>query len=181
MTTTAESLVTYAIDASHSAVEFIARHMVITKVRGRFGKFSGTLKVADGAEVPSAVAVEIDAASIDTREEQRDGHLRSGDFLDVETFPTLAFTSTAISGSGSSFKVTGDLTILGVTKPVALEAEYEGRGTDPWGNARISYSAKTKISRKEFGLTWNQTLETGGLLVSDEIAIELEIQAIRQA
>jgi polyisoprenoid-binding protein YceI len=175
MTTTSQSLATYAIDPAHSTVEFIARHMVITKVRGRFGKFSGTLTVADDADVPTAIAVEIDTASVDTREEQRDGHLRSADFLEVEKHPTMTFTATAIAGTGASF------TVHGVTKPVTLQGEYEGRGKDPWGNQRISYGAKTKINRKDFGLTWSQTLETGGLLVSEEITIELEIQAIRQA
>jgi polyisoprenoid-binding protein YceI len=181
MSTTSQTLTTYAIDPSHSNVEFTARHMVITKVRGRFGKFAGTLTVADDAEVPTAVAIDIDAASVDTREEQRDTHLRSADFLDAETHPQLTFTSKAITGSGSSFTVTGDLSIHGVTKSVTLDAEFEGRGKDPWGNERISYSAKTKINRKDFGLTWNQALETGGLLVSEEIVIGLEIQAIRQA
>jgi polyisoprenoid-binding protein YceI len=181
MTTTSQSLATYAIDASHSNVEFTARHMVITKVRGRFGKFTGTLTIADGAEVPTAVSVEIETASVDTRDEQRDTHLRSGDFLETEKYPAMTFVGTKIAGSGPSFTITGDLTLHGVTKPVTLDAEYEGRGKDPWGNERISFGAKTKINRKEFGLTWSQTLETGGLLVSDEIAIELEIQGIRQA
>jgi polyisoprenoid-binding protein YceI len=178
---TTSSVAPYAIDPSHSNVEFIARHMVIQEVRGRFRKFAGTLTIANDASIPTAVAVQIDAASVDTREEQRDDHLRSAAFFDAKNHPKLIFTSTAIAGSGSSFTITGDLSIRGVTKSVTIDAELERRDKDPWGNERLAYSAKTKVHRKDFGLTWNQALETGGVLVGDEIAIELEIQAVRHA
>ena len=179
--TTTSNTATYAIDATHSSAEFMARHMMISKVRGHFGKLGGTLTIPEGAQVPSQVDVEIDAASIDTRDDQRDGHLRSADFLDAENHPTITFKSTKISGSGPSFTVIGDLTIHGVTKPVEIDATYEGQGKDPWGGERIAFSGETKINRKNFGLTWNQALETGGVLVGEEITIELSVEAVRQA
>lgn len=179
--TTPQTLETYAIDAKHSSAEFIVRHLVITKVRGRFAQLTGTLHVPAGAEIPTDVTAEIDAASIDTREEQRDAHLKSPDFLETAAHPTITFKSTSISGSGASFTITGDLTLHGVTKSIELDATYEGRGKDPWGGSRISYSAETKINRKDYGLTWNQALETGGMMVSDEVKIELNIQAVLQA
>ena len=181
MTATSETVAQYAIDQAHSHAEFIVRHMVISKVRGRFGTIAGTIGIADGAEVPSRVDVAIDAASIDTRDEQRDGHLRSADFLDVEQFPTLTFAGTAISGSGPSFTLTGDLTIRGVRKSVAIDATFDGRGKDPWGNERIAFSGQTKINRKDWGLNWNQALEAGGVLVGEEVTIELSVEAIRQS
>lgn len=181
MTTTSDTLATYALDPSHSSAEFIARHMVISKVRGRFGKLSGTLSVPNGAKVPTQIAVEIDAASLDTREEQRDGHLKSADFLDTDKHPTITFKSTRITGSSPSFTVIGDLTVHGVTKPVEIDATFDGEGKDPWGNERIAFSGETKINRKDFGLTWNQALETGGVLVGEEIKIELSVEAVRQA
>jgi polyisoprenoid-binding protein YceI len=166
------------IDTSHSGVHFVVRHMVVSKVRGVFGQFSGTIDYdADNVE-QSKVAVEIDAASIDTREPKRDAHLRSADFFDVEQFPKLTFQSTGVKRTGSdTLAVTGDLTIHGVTRPVTLKVEELGGGKDPWGNERLVWSAKTDINRKDFGLNWNQVLEAGGVLVSEKIAIELEIQA----
>ena len=181
MSATSETLQTYAIDAAHSTAEFVVRHLVISKVRGRFGKVAGTIHVADGSDVPTDVTAEIDATTIDTREEQRDGHLKSADFLHVEQHPTIAFKSTNIAGNGSSFTITGDLTIRGVTKSVELDAQFDGRGKDPWGGSRIAFSAETKINRKDFGLNWNQALETGGVMVSDEVKIELNVQAVLQA
>ncbi|BDE05561.1 polyisoprenoid-binding protein [Vulcanimicrobium alpinum] len=181
MSATSETLQTYAIDAAHSTAEFVVRHLVISKVRGRFGKVAGTIHVPDGSEVPTDVTAEIDATTIDTREEQRDGHLKSADFLHVDQHPTITFKSTNIAGSGSSFTIVGDLTIRGVTKSVELDAQFDGRGKDPWGGSRIAFSAETKINRKDFGLNWNQALETGGVMVSDEVRIELNVQAVLQA
>lgn len=181
MTTTSDTLATYAIDPSHSSAEFIVRHMVISKVRGRFGKFSGTLSIPSSAQVPEQIAVEIDAASIDTREDQRDAHLKSADFLHTEKHPTITFTSTRINGSAPSFTVIGNLTIHGVTKSVEIDATFDGEGKDPWGNERIAFSGETKINRKDFGLTYNQVLETGGVLVGEEVKIELSVEAVRQA
>ena len=180
-TRTAAPATTYTIDPSHTTVEFVARHMMFTKVRGRFAKFAGTLQIPEGSNTPSAIDVTIEAASLDTREEQRDTHLRSADFFDVEKFPQLAFKSTKIAGDESSFKVTGDLTIRGITKEVTLDAQFEGRGTDPWGGTRVGYSAQTTINRKDWGLNWNAALEAGGVLVGDSIGIELNVQAVAQA
>jgi polyisoprenoid-binding protein YceI len=173
--------VRWNIDTTHSNVEFVARHLVVTKVRGHFGKWEGHLEV-DGDDVTkSTVTATFEAASIDTREAQRDGHLRSADFFDVEKFPQLTFTSKKITKSGSDLEVTGDLTIHGVTKEVSLRVEDQGTNKDPWGNTRLLFSAKTHINRKDFGLTWNQVLETGGLLVSEKIDIEIEVQAVKAA
>ena len=175
---------TWTIDPSHSLVEFTARHMMITRVKGRFSGVSGTVVTNEAEPSKSSVNVEIEAASIDTREEKRDGHLRSGDFLDVEKFPHLTFRSTRIEGNpksaGDSFTLVGDLTIRGTTREVTLDATFDGSGTDPWGGTRASFSAETKIDRREFGLTWNQALETGGVLVGNEVKISLEVQAVKQ-
>ncbi len=178
--TTTQTTKTYALDPAHTTAEFVVRHLMITKVRGRFTGVSGTIEVPEGSNVPASVDVTIDAASIDTREAQRDGHLKSPDFLEVETFPAIAFKSTGTHGSGDAFKVLGDLTIHGVTRPVILDTTFEGRSGDPWGNDRIGYEAHTKISRKDFGLEWNQALETGGVVVGDEVKIELNVEAIAQ-
>lgn len=178
--TTATTSQTYSIDPAHTTVEFIVRHMMIAKVRGRFTAVAGTIEVPEGGNVPSAVDVTIDAGSIDTREEQRDGHLRSADFLDTQTYGQITFRSTGIEGSGETFRVRGDLTVHGTTREVVLETTFEGRGSDPWGNQRIGFEARTAISRKEFGLGWNQALETGGVLVGDEVRIELNVEAIAQ-
>lgn len=175
---------TWTLDPAHSQVEFTARHMMITKVRGRFGTVNGVVKVDEADYSNSRVEVEIGAASIDTREDDRDAHLRSADFLDVENHPTLTFRSTRVEGlelePGAEFRVVGDLTIRGTTKEVTLEAVYEGRGTDPWGGERLGFSADTVIDRREFGLEWNQALEAGGILVGNEVKIHLEAQAVRQ-
>lgn len=170
---------TLNIDIAHFSVHFIVRHMVVSKVRGSFGAFSGTIELdADNVE-SSKVNVEIDAASIDTREPKRDAHLRSADFFDVENFPKLTFASTAVKKTGDdTLAVTGDLTIHGVTRPVTLKVESLGGGKDPWGNQRLVWSASTEINRKDFGLNWNQVLEAGGLLVSEKIVIELDVQAL---
>ncbi|MDQ3451105.1 MAG: YceI family protein [Actinomycetota bacterium] len=169
----------YQIDPSHSSVEAVARHLMVSKVRGRFGVFSGTIVVADDV-AQSRVEVEIDATSVDTRDAQRDGHLRSGDFLGVERFPTLTFVSTQVDRDGDDWKVRGDLTIRDVTNAVTLDVEYLGQLSDPWGNTRAAFSATTPLDRESFGMTWNQALEAGGVMVSKTLNIELEIEAVLQ-
>jgi len=167
------------IDTTHSSVGFVVRHMVISKVRGQFGAFKGTIAYDPERIERSTVAVEIDATSIDTREPKRDAHLRSADFFDVEQFPTLSFHSTSVKRTtDDTLAVTGDLTIHGISKPVTLIVDELGGGKDPWGNDRVAWSGRLQISRKDFGLNWNQLLEAGGVLVSDKIDIELEIQAL---
>ena len=180
---TPEPTTTWTLDAAHSAAEFSAKHLMITTVRGRIAGLSGTIALDEASPERSTVEVELDAATIDTRSEQRDGHLRSPDFLDVERHPVITFRSRRVEGAstreGTRFRVVGDLTIRGVTREVALDATYEGRGRDPWGGERVSFSAATSIDRRDFGLTWNAALETGGVLVSNEIRIHLEAQAVR--
>ncbi|MEO5894387.1 MAG: YceI family protein [Vicinamibacterales bacterium] len=170
---------TWKIDPAHSSVEFAVRHLMITTVRGRFTGVQGTV-VDDGADpAKSAVEVVIDPATIDTREPQRDAHLRSADFFDVEKFPTLTFRSTGLDRrAGDRFKLSGELTIHGVTRPVVLEVESEGQVKDAWGGLRSGFTATTKIKRSEFGLTWNQLLEAGGVTVSDDVKISLDVQLI---
>jgi len=180
MTTTAsaDTRTTWTIDPSHSTVEFVAKHMMITTVKGRFAELEGTI-VADEANIgDSTVEVTMRAASLDTRSEQRDAHLRSPDFLDVETYPTVTFRSTRIEGTKDEFQLTGDLTIRGVTRPITLDVTFEGEGKDPWGGTRASFSAKGKFDRRDFGLTWNVALETGGILVSNEVKINIEAQVV---
>jgi polyisoprenoid-binding protein YceI len=178
--TTAQEQTTqiFTIDPIHTSVGFTVRHLMIAKVRGHFRSVAGTIEIPAGTDVPQAIEVTIDGSSIDTREPQRDEHLRSPDFLDVATYPMLTLRSTAISGSPSAFKIHGDLTIHGTTRPVVLDATFEGRATDPWGNLRAGYEATTTISRKDFGLTWNQVLEAGGVAVGDEVRIEISVEAI---
>ena len=170
----------WQIDPSHSTVDFVVRHLMVSKVRGRFGTFSGVINV-DGDPDLSSVAVEIEAASIDTGDEQRDAHLRSGDFLDVETYPTLAFRSTSVHGHDADWKVSGELTVHGVTLPVVLDVEYLGTTKDPWGGDRAGFSATTEIDREDFGMTWNQALEAGGVLVGKKVRIEIEVEAVKAA
>lgn len=167
------------IDSTHSSVGFVVRHMVVSKVRGTFANFKGTIAYDPARVERSTVEVEIDAASIDTREPKRDAHLRSADFFDVEKFPTLSFRSTSVKRTtDDTLAVAGDLTIHGVTRPVELVVDELGGGKDPWGNDRLAWSGRLAINRKDFGLNWNQLLEAGGLLVSEKIDIELEIQAL---
>ncbi len=169
--------VTYTIDSKHTNVEFVVRHLMISKVRGRFAGVSGTIEVPAGSDVPSKIDVTVDVASIDTREEQRDGHLRSPDFFEVEKYPNITFASSRIEGEPSSFRIHGTLTIHGTSREVVLEAEFGGRGDDPWGNHRVGYEAHATISRKDFGMTWNQALELGGVAVGDEVKIEIAVEA----
>ena len=175
---------TWKIDPAHTLVEFSAKHMKITTVKGRFTGVEGTLVTDADDPDGSSVEVKIDADSIDTGSADRDKHLRSADFLDVENHPEITFKSRSVKGAhaeeGDKFKVVGDLTIRGNTREVELDAEYHGHGGDPWGGERASFSAKTKIDRRDWGLTWNQALETGGILVSNEIKINLEVQAVLQ-
>jgi polyisoprenoid-binding protein YceI len=166
---------TYTIDASHSRVGFSARHAMVTKVRGSFNEYSGSAVVADGA---AQVSIEISAASIDTRSADRDGHLQSPDFFDVANFPKITFKSTSVKDGGAGIVVAGDLTIKDVTKPLTIEFEYTGTAKDPFGNDRLGFEGQAEINRKDFGLTWNAALETGGILVSENIKLEFEISTI---
>jgi polyisoprenoid-binding protein YceI len=171
---------TYAFDTVHSHVGFVVRHLVVAKARGRFGTFDGRISIAENPD-ESSVDVTIDASSIDTRDEQRDAHLRSPDFFDVERFPTVTFRSTGVGhASGNRFAVDGDLTIRGVTRPVRLDVELDGVTQDPWGRTRAAFSARTQVNREDFGLTWNQALETGGVLVGKDVTIEIEVETVRQ-
>jgi polyisoprenoid-binding protein YceI len=170
------------IDATHSEISFTVRHMMFAKVRGQFNKWTSTVAFDAADPTKSRVAVEIDATSINTREAQRDGHLRSADFLDAEKFPTLSFKSKRIEVvSKGQYKLVGDLTIRDATHEVTLDVEQTGTGKDPWGNQRLGFSAKGAISRGQWGLKWNQALETGGVLVSDKVDIEAEVQVVQAA
>jgi len=172
----------WAVDFVHSSLGFNVRHMVISKVHGVFDKWSVDLALDTNDLAAASVAVEVDVASIDTKEAKRDGHLKSQDFFDVEKYPKLTFKSTKVDTLGDDkLKITGDLTIHGATKSVVLDAEYAGRAKDPWGGERAGFSASTKINRKDFGLGWNQALETGGVLVGEtvEIRIDLELTLVK--
>ncbi|HMN68672.1 MAG TPA: YceI family protein [Bdellovibrionales bacterium] len=172
----------YTIDSSHSSASFSVKHMMIAKVHGGFEKMSGTLEFDPARPGQAKVAVTIDANTVNTREPQRDQHLRSADFFDVEKFPTITFTSTEVKGLNGDFEVTGDLTIHGVTKSVVLKVEGPTQEMkDPYGNLKMGASASTKIKRKDFGLTWNAALETGGILVGDDVTIDLDVQFTRSA
>jgi polyisoprenoid-binding protein YceI len=176
--TTATLTRTFEIDKAHSEASFQVRHLV-TKVRGRFTDFQGTLEVDEAAPEQSRVTVTIQAASVDTAQPDRDAHLRSADFFAVDQYPTLGFTSTRIARTGEgTFDVTGSLTIHGVTRTVTVPVAFLGKTKDPWGNERAGFEAEFAINRKDYGLTWNAALETGGLLVGDEVKISLEVQAI---
>jgi polyisoprenoid-binding protein YceI len=173
---------TYTIDASHSRFGFVARHAMVTKVRGSFNDFEGTATIDGANPANSSVQVAIKVDSIDTRNAQRDEHLRTNDFLDTASYPEITFASTSIShDGGDDFQVTGDLTIRGVTKSITLPLEYQGSATDPFGNARIGFEGSVVINRKDWGVTWNAALETGGVLVSEKVTLEFEISAIKSA
>lgn len=174
------ALTKFDFDLGHSAVAFVARHLVFTKVRGTFGKWGGTLELDLADLTRSRVTVRIETASIDTHEEKRDAHLRSGDFFDVERFPTMTFDSKRIEKTEGGYRLVGDLTIRDVTKEVALDTVFEGTSKDPWGNDRIAFSAATKIQRKDWGLAWNMALETGGVLVGETVEIVLDVEAIQK-
>lgn len=171
---------TYQLDLAHSSVAFSVRHLMVSKTKGRFADFTGTVVIGEDP-LDSSVEVEIQAASIDTRDDTRDGHLRSGDFFDVETHPTLTYRSTkVIPGAKGTWAVEGDLTVRGVTQPVPLTVSFEGGAVDPWGNPRIGFEAHTELDREAFGLTWNQALETGGVLVGKVVKIDIEAEGVRQ-
>ena len=173
----------WTIDPTHAEVGFSVRHMMIATVRGRFGAVNGTVIVDEQNPKNSKVDVTIDARSVDTRQEMRDNHLRSPDFFDVEQFPNLHFVSKRIEGDPrkGEFRVIGDLTIRGVTREAELKATLEGEGKDPWGNERAGFSASGKLNRSEFGLNWNQALETGGVIVSDEVKLAIDVEVVKQA
>ena len=176
---------TWTIDPAHSSVELAVKHMMFTTVRGRFKDLKGTVVVDEQNPDHSTVEVEIAAASIDTGVADRDGHLRSADFLDTEQFPTITFRSKRVEGAmkqeGDQFRVVGDLSIRGTTFEVTLDCVYEGMGKDPWGGTRAGARATTRIDRRDWGLKWNQALETGGILVANEVRIEIEVQAVKAA
>jgi polyisoprenoid-binding protein YceI len=189
MTTTTETSATfgpaltgdYEIDPVHSRFGFVARHAMVTKVRGHFADFTGTVHV-DGADPKgSKVELTITVTSVDTGSEQRDAHLRTNDFFDAEHYPTITFSSTSIEQAGpSTFEVTGDLTIRGVTRQVTLEVELTGAAKDPWGGERIGFEASTVINRKDYGVSFDAPLEAGGVLVSDKVTIEIDIEAVKK-
>lgn len=171
---------TYTIDASHSQVGFVARHAMVTKVRGSFGEYTGTATTGKDLR-DAAIELTVQVASVDTKDAGRDGHLVSADFFDVETYPTITFRSTDVAAAGEVLRVTGDLTIKDVTKPVTIDFDFNGVAQDPFGNTRVGLEGKTVVDRRDFGLTWNAALETGGVLVSEKITLEFEISAIKQA
>lgn len=174
------ALTQFDFDLSHSSVAFVARHLVFTKVRGTFGKWGGSLALDLADLTKSQVSVEIETATIDTREEKRDAHLRSPDFFDADKFPKMTFVSKRIEKNGDAYRLVGDLTIRGVTKEVSLDTTFEGGSKDPWGGDRVAFSASTKIQRKDWGLNWNMALEAGGVLVGESVEIVLDIQAVQQ-
>ncbi len=173
---------TYTIDPSHSRIGFVARHAMVTKVRGSFNEFTGSFR-ADGDDPSNSSAeLSIQAASIDTRNEDRDGHLRSNDFFAMEEHPELRFVSTAIERvTETEFRVTGDLTIRGTTQPVTLDLEFTGSAVDPWGDTRVGFEGSTEVNRKDWGLHWNAALDAGGVLVSEKVTLEFEISATKDA
>ena len=172
---------TYVLDPMHTRIGFVARHLMVTKVRGAFREFTGSITIGDDHTASTAEAT-LQTASIDTGTPDRDKHLVSGDFLEVEKFPTITFGNARVTGQkGSDFTVVGDLTIKGVTREVTLAVELDGVAKDPWGNEKLAVTAKTEIDREDFGITWNVALESGGVLVSKKVTLEIEAQAARQA
>ena len=173
---------TYTLDPAHSRIGFVARHAMVTKVRGAFNRFEGTATL-DGANPANSTAqVTISAASIDTRNAQRDGHLRSNDFLAMDEYPQITFVSTgARQVDDSTFELTGDLTIKGVTNPITIPFSFEGAAKDPFGNLRVGFEGAVTINRKDYGITWNAALETGGVLVSDKVTLEFELSLVKNA
>ena len=171
---------TYALDPTHTRIGFVARHAMVTKVRGAFNEFEGTV-VLDGDDVSrSTASVSIVAASIDTRQAQRDAHLRSNDFLSMDEFPTITFTSTAARRTGEAeFELDGELTIKGVTRPITVPFTYEGTAKDPFGNTRVGFEGSVEINRKDFGVSYNAVLETGGVMIGEKVVLEFEVSAVR--
>lgn len=170
---------TWTVDPTHSRIGFVARHLMVSKVRGTFNDFTAEVNIAENP-LESSVTAEIQVASVDTGNADRDGHLRTNDFFDVENFPTITFRSTGIVvEDDDEYKLLGELTIKGITKPVEFEVEFEGLGGDPWGGTRAGFEAKTVIDRTEFGVEYNAALETGGVLLGDKVTIELDIQLVK--
>lgn len=172
----------WQLDYTHSHIQFSVRHMMISKVKGEFEKFEGTVSFDEANPTNTTVNVSVDLSSINTREEKRDGHLRSADFFDVENYPTMTFVSKRVEKTGENTgKLIGDLTIRGITKEVTLNVEYAGQAKSPWGTVSAGFTAAGKINRKEFGLTWNAALETGGVLVGEDVEIAIEVELVKQA
>lgn len=181
MTDYTQATGTWAIDPSHTTLGFSARHAMVSKVRGQFTEVDGTITLDGANPAGSTVEVSIKTASITTQNDDRDNHLRSGDFLDAQTFPELTFKATTIrDGGNGEFTLSGNLTIKGVSRPVELDVTYVGVSQDPYGNARVGFEGHTEISRKDFGLTWNVALETGGVLVADKIRIDIDVEAVKK-
>ncbi len=171
----------WTIDPAHSEINFSARHMMISTVRGRFEKFSGTVNFDEAVPARSTVDVQIEAASVNTKEGQRDGHLKSPDFFEAEKYPYITFKSKRVQVvDGQHAKLLGDLTIRNITKEVVLDVEYSGQAKNPWGKTSAGFSAQTKINREDWGLIWNQSLETGGVLVGKDITLNIEIEIVKQ-
>ncbi|MEU0209879.1 YceI family protein [Streptomyces canus] len=172
----------YTIDASHSTIGFTVRHAMVTNVKGKFDEFSGSLHLDGGDPSASTASIDVKMDSIDTGSEDRDGHLKSADFFKIEEFPTMTFRSTKAEALGDEdYRITGDLTILGTTKPLTIDLEFNGAAKDPFGNERVGFEGKAEIKRSEWGLTWNAALETGGVLISDKIKLSFDISAIKNA
>lgn len=173
---------TYVLDPAHSAISFVARHAVVSKVRGSFNDFDGKA-VINGADLPSSsVKVSLKTSSVDSRSQQRDDHLRSADFFDAEKYPTIDFASTSVAVQGDDHvEVTGDLTIKGTSHPITIPLDYTGTAVDPFGNTRVGFEGSVVVNRKDFDLTWNAALETGGVLVSEKVTLEFDIEAVKQA
>jgi polyisoprenoid-binding protein YceI len=172
---------TYVLDPSHSQLGFVARHAMVTKVRGSFNDVSGSATVDGANPSESSLSVTVQAASVDTRNEGRDAHLRSADFFDAEQYPELTFVGTGFAVDGDEVTVSGDLTIKGVTHPVTIPFEFQGAATDPFGNQRIGFEGSVVVNRKDWNLNWNAALEAGGVLVSEKVTLEFEVSAIKQA
>jgi polyisoprenoid-binding protein YceI len=179
--TPATTSTTWSLDQAHSTVEFTVRHMVVATFSGKFTSFDAEIQFDEVRPETASVSATVDVASIETGNEQRNGHLRSDDFFNAEQYPQMTFTSTRIVRDGGEFKIHGDLTIRDVTKPVVFEAEYGGQVIDPWGNARLGIVAETTINRREFGLNWNGLIESGGAIVADKVKIKLHVEATRPA
>jgi polyisoprenoid-binding protein YceI len=171
----------YTLDPTHSRLGFVARHAMVTKVRGQFGAFEGTASIDTATPANSKVDLTIDVTSVETGNGDRDGHLKSGDFFDAETYPAIRFVSTDVTRDGDDWAITGDLTIKDVTKSVTVDFEQTGSAVDPFGNTRVGFEGETTVNRKDFGLTWNAALETGGVLVSEKVKLEFDISAIKSA
>jgi polyisoprenoid-binding protein YceI len=171
----------YTLDPAHTRIGFVARHAMVTKVRGAFNEFTGSARI-DGVDLAgSSVRVDIDVASIDTRNPDRDAHLRGADFLQIERYPRISFVSTQVRPTADGVQITGDLTIKGVTRQVSVPFSFEGEATDPFGNTRVGFEGSTTINRRDFGITWNAALETGGVLVGNKVTLEFDISAVKQA